>query len=276
MAATGAGTAATGAGTAESGLDASAYARRGAAATARRDYEHAIADLTRACELAPAEASYFYGRGNAYRSNRQGDLALADFDQAIKLKSDDVPSLMARASLRAARGDPATEILPDLDAASHAAPKAADVRPRLGDLYRQEENLTAAIAEYSAWLDSHNRDELQRPSVLGRRCLARALAAQELVSALDDCDAALRASPHSAAFHDYRALVHLRLGHYDKSISDYDAALGAQPKNAALLYGRGVAKLRKGDSVGGQADVGAASALDSKIAEEAARYGIKP
>src|SRR5262249_44123074 len=39
--------------------DAPGFSRRGAAFAARRDFDHAIADLTRACELAPNEAQYF-------------------------------------------------------------------------------------------------------------------------------------------------------------------------------------------------------------------------
>src|SRR5262249_5984948 len=46
--------------------DAAAFSRRGAASAARRDFVHAIADLTRACELDPNEPSYFYERGQAY------------------------------------------------------------------------------------------------------------------------------------------------------------------------------------------------------------------
>src|SRR5260221_6173937 len=41
-------------------LDASAFAKRGAAFAARHDYEHALADLTRACELEPGDAQYLH------------------------------------------------------------------------------------------------------------------------------------------------------------------------------------------------------------------------
>jgi hypothetical protein len=41
------------------------------------------------------------------------------------------------------------------------------------------------------------------------------------------------------------------------------------------LYGRGVAKLKLGDADGGNADIAAAKAIQSDIAEEFARYGVK-
>ncbi len=54
------------------------------------DFARAIADLSRACELAPLEPEYFYQRGRLYGENRQGPLALADFSRAIELKPDHI------------------------------------------------------------------------------------------------------------------------------------------------------------------------------------------
>jgi len=256
--------------------DAAAYARRGAASTARHDYEHALADLTRACELAPTESGYFYQRGLAHWSNQQYDPALADFDQALKLRPDDVPALMARAGLRASHDDFGTELIADLDAVDRAAPKGADARARLGDLYQYAGQPAAAIDQYSKWIDSHNRDDVRMPSALNSRCWTRALAGLDLDQALADCNSALRLKSGTAAFLDSRGLVYLRQGNYDRSIADYDASLRLQPKNAWSLYGRGLAKQHKGNAAAGQADMAAATALQPKIAEEAARHGINP
>src|SRR6185312_11773367 len=66
--------------------DAAGFARRGSAFAARRDFSRAIADLTRACELAPTEANYFYLRGRTRLASRQPVLALEDFHQALQLK----------------------------------------------------------------------------------------------------------------------------------------------------------------------------------------------
>jgi predicted aspartyl protease len=80
--------------------DAAGYSRRGTAFAARRDFEHAIADLTRACELDPAEATYFFERGEAHWHNEQPLLAAADFDRALQLRPNDIPSLLSRAEMR--------------------------------------------------------------------------------------------------------------------------------------------------------------------------------
>jgi hypothetical protein len=45
-------------------------------------------------------------------------------------------------------------------------------------------------------------------------------------------------------------------------------------KLATALYGRGSAKLKKGDTEGGNADIAAATAIEPKIAERMAEYGL--
>ncbi|HEY0768025.1 MAG TPA: aspartyl protease family protein [Steroidobacteraceae bacterium] len=256
--------------------DAAGYARRGAASTARHDYQSAIADLTRACELAPTESSFFYERGIARWSNTQADMALTDFDQAIKLKPDNVDALVARVSLRANRHDSGDALIADLEAADRAAPKDAAVHMRIGRLYEYAEQPAAAVVQYSKWIDSHPRDDLSMPSALNSRCWARALMGQGLEQALADCNSALKLKPNTAAFLDSRGLVYLRQNNYDKAIADYDAALRLQPKIAWSLYGRGLAKLHKGKGAEGQTDLAAAIALEPKIAEQAAARGIGP
>jgi tetratricopeptide (TPR) repeat protein len=257
-------------------LDAAGYARRGSASASRRDYEHALADLTRAIELAPTEAAYFYERGMAYWWDKQPDRALEDFTQAIKLKPDYVPGLMARADLRARRHDPADNITPDLDAADRAAPKAGDMRLALGHLYEHLRNYSAAIVQFDDWINTHNSDDVRMAQARNARCWVRALTGQGLDLALDDCNFAVRKFPKAASFLDSRGLVYLRLGKYDKAIADYDAALALNPKIAWSLYGRGLARQHMGQTAAGATDIGAAEALAPKIAEEAARDGIVP
>ena len=256
--------------------DAAGFARRGAASDARHDYDAAIADLNRACELAPTESSYFYERGVAHRHKGQGDPALADFSQAIKLRPDNADALVARASLRASRQAPASEMTPDLEAADQALTKQAEMHLHIGSLYDSVGQPSAAVVQYSKWIDSHPRDNLLMAGALNSRCWSRALSGQELGQALSDCNAALKMRPNTAAFLDSRGLVHLRQNNYDKAIADYDAALHLEPKIAWSLYGRGLAKLHKGSTAEGQADIVAATALQPKIAEHAATYGITP
>jgi tetratricopeptide (TPR) repeat protein len=255
--------------------DAAGFAQRGAAFAARRDFRHAIADLTRACELDPSRANYFYLRGRAYRDDSQPDLAMADFDRALTLKPDDLPARLERAELHAQRMESAATIA-DLDAASTAAAKEADVRPQLGLLYQRTGQFAQAVAQFTLWIDSHDRSDVHMAHTLRMRCWSRGLWGQQLDAALSDCDAAVRSMPDSADPFTNRCLVRLRRGDYDRAIADCDRALSLQPRIAWAQYLRGIAKLRKTDVADGQADLAAATALDRTIAEHAARIGLTP
>jgi tetratricopeptide (TPR) repeat protein len=258
----------------EQPTDAAGFSRRGAAFAARHDFDHAIADLTRACELAPNEPQYFYERGVARVSNAQPFQAMSDFDQALKLKPDDVPALMARARLRLEGRDPAGAIA-DLDAVDRIVPRESDERLAMGNLYGASGRLTFAIAQFDQWLPAHSEDA-RRADALHGRCRARAQLGQDLKKALSDCNDALRVYPNSPRMLEARGLVRLRMSDFDKSIADYDAALGANPKLAWALYGRGLDELHLGKRAEGQADMAKATALQPDLPEEAKRLGLTP
>jgi len=228
-----------GAGSPAAPADAEGFSRRGAAFAARRDFDHAIADFTRASELAPGEGRYLYQRAVARLDNKQPVLAMGDVSQALRLKPDDVDSLTMRAQLRLAAPD-VKEAIVDLDAVSRLVPKEADRRLALAELYLRAEQFPSAVNQFDLWIKAHP-DDSHRSAALGGR-----------------------------------GLVHLRLGETDKALADFDAALTARPKFPWALYGRGVVRLRKGMTAAGKADIAAASALQPSLPEEARRRGIAP
>jgi tetratricopeptide (TPR) repeat protein len=257
--------------------DAAAYSQRGTAFAARHDYNRALADLTRASDLAPDKPEYFYQRGVVYQESNQSDLAMADFTRALELKPDDVPSLVARAALRM-RAQDRVGAEADLGAADRGAPKEADVRLLLAQGYEQLDRLPQAVSQYDLWIASH-RDDWRMSGALNRRCFARALQGEDLSLALADCNAALKlaakSSPLSASILESRGLVRLRLGDHDKAIADFDGSLKIG-KNAWSLYGRGVAEIRKKRVTEGEADIAAARALWTAVDEEFKRHGLSP
>jgi tetratricopeptide (TPR) repeat protein/predicted aspartyl protease len=254
--------------------DAEGFSRRGGAFASRRDFDHALADLSRAVALAPAEPRYLEQRAQAYLQNGQPFLAMADLDAALKLKPGDIPALVSRAGLRLSGRD-APHALADLDAADALAAKEADVRFTLADLYERADALAPAIAQLNLWIAAHP-DDSRRAQALNSRCWARALLNQDLDKALADCDAALRADPKLVVAFNSRGMVHLRRGELDKAIADYDARLAVPPRATWPLYGRGLAKLKKGLKAEGDADIAAAVALRPRITEEARAHGIVP
>jgi tetratricopeptide (TPR) repeat protein len=249
-------------------------ARRAAAFAARRDFEHALQDFNRACELAPGEASYYYQRAHVEFSLRQPEPASNDLDRALTLKPDYVDALVTRAEYRRSRRDTAAA-LTDVDAADRVATKEADVRLRLAMLYGSLDHPAQAITQTNLWITIHEQDP-RVSEAYNERCWARAILGQELDQALRDCNAGLRLNPHAPKLLDSRGLVNLRRNQLDKAIADYNEALKINPKIAWSLYGRGLAELRKGMTAQGDADIAAATALAPHLAEFAQRISVSP
>lgn len=258
---------------ADQSLDAEGFARRGAALAARHEYERAIADLTKACELAPQEPRYFFQRAQAYADNRQMDLAKADLEQVLTLKPDDVPALAARARAHLAARD-RTKAIVDLDAADHAVAPQADVRLELGSLYLRANKPTQAIMQYNQWIEAHS-DDYRLLEAYDARCWARAISGQELDQGLADCNKANRLSSNNPHVLQSRGTIRLRLGEYDRALADFDASLKVNPRNAWALYGRGQAQLHKRKTSAAESDFAAATALNPHIADEFRRIGLE-
>jgi tetratricopeptide (TPR) repeat protein/predicted aspartyl protease len=258
--------------------DAADVSRRGTAMAARGDYDHALTELSRACELAPDNPEYFFQRSRVYR--QMGNLVLAgkDLDQTLKLNPQHVAALVSRAELLLANGD-STGALADLDSASRTATKQADSRYEMAEAYGRADRLSSAVEQFDLWIAAHVDDE-RIPYAQNGRCWARALMGGDLSLALKDCNAALKraakGSPLYARVSDSRGLVYLRLGDYPKSIADYDASIATAPKTAWSWYGRGIDKLREHQAAAGDADIAQAKSLVPTIAEKFTQYGIQP
>jgi tetratricopeptide (TPR) repeat protein len=256
--------------------DAAGFARRASILIMRGDYEHAIADLTRAIELEPGQAELFRDRAKAYESAHRPVLARADLDHLLTQKPGDVPALMERATLEIQARE-ISKAIEDLGAASQAAPKEDMSRLQIGQLYRSAGERGLAITQYDLWLASHKDDARQSQGLL-LLSTARAELGQDLDKALSDCDTVLRriSNGQTAGVLRIRALLRLRRGELDKAIEDYSAALKQAPRNAADLYGRGLARLRKGATADGQADLAAARALQPAVDEAFKEIGLTP
>lgn len=252
--------------------DADGFSRRGAVFAAEHDLPHAIADYGRAIALAPKEPRYLVQRAEAYLRDHRQELARADLDKAIALDPANLPARLHRARLNveAKRMEPAVA---DLDAAARSAPPTLDEHLEIGGLYESAHAYASAVVQLDLWIAAHGEDA-RLAQALNGRCWARALAGIELRKAQDDCDAALRLSPHNPAFLDSRGLVRVRMGQWDKAIADYDEVLKRAPKTAWSLYGRGIAKRHMGLAKDGDVDIASAAAIDAELPDLARRDGI--
>lgn len=279
---------------ADAPTDADGFKRRGMAFASTQQFDRAIADLTRACELAPSDADDHYERGSIYSRDGQFKPALQDYSTAITLQPDDVDARLARADLLQSHPDidptAASEAKADLDAVSRSVAPAASERLRLGDMYGRLGDYSAAIDQVDQWL-SHHPLPNEQATGLNERCWVRAMADRDLHEALADCNQALYLRPYAPEetgslirraladdpdILDSRGLVYLRLGNPDDAKHDYDSALRANPRMPGSLYGRGLAELQLGEKDQGEADLAAATKLDSGVAKRFSDMGLTP
>jgi tetratricopeptide (TPR) repeat protein len=216
---------------------ANAYYFRGSAKFGKSDFDGAIGDYGQALRLDPADPDYLTSRAAAYEAKKDMDRALADYNEAIKSNPNSIYAYNNRGAAYQRKGD--------------FARAAADY----GEVTRLQPN------NLDAW---------------SARCWVRAISPNQAPQALSDCNAALKIKADAADVLDTRGFVYLKLGQTDNAIKDFDAALKADPKLAGSLYGRGIAKTRKGDRNGAGTDFAAAKAIKPDIAEEFARYGLRP
>jgi tetratricopeptide (TPR) repeat protein/predicted aspartyl protease len=254
--------------------DAASYRRRGMAFASRRDYDHAIADLTRACKLDRGQATYFLERAQVYLAAGRMSLAQADFDMALNLKPDYAEGLVARAEARIDRGD-RSGARSDLDAAASYTGATADLRYVIATMYVRMMLPAQALVQIDLWVSTHMWDP-KMPAAQNMRCLTKGLLNVDLDNAMRACNVALASQPQSAGGLGNRGLVRFRAGQYEAAIADFDAGLGLKPDSAVMLYRRGIAKLRSGRNTDGNADIGAARALDLNIDANERAFGIVP
>jgi tetratricopeptide (TPR) repeat protein len=231
-----------------------------------------VSDLSRACELAPNQPDNFYELARVLLDTDQPDLALRNFDRAIELKPDYAAALYARARLRV---ELHVDVGNDLAMLEKLIPPADELRFQLASLYEDTGNYSAAVRQFDVWISARSKDNLVAWALNGR-CWARATGNLDLEDALNDCNHALQLQIENASFANSRALVRLRRGELDRAIADYGYALERDPKNPTSLYGRGLAKLGKGLAAAGKTDLDAATAIDPKIVQRFAGWGLQP
>jgi tetratricopeptide (TPR) repeat protein len=179
---------------------ADAYANRGDAQAQLGQLDQAVADYTRAIELDPASAARYAGRGRLRMLAGERGLALRDYDAAVALAPREVGPYVLRAELFALGGEHQRALV-EYRRARELAPGSLEaiaagmtVYASLGEARTSRDTLGAMRAAYECVLD-----------------LARE-AAERLP---------VEPAPRYGA-----AVVHARLGAYDRAVEAAAAAVG--------------------------------------------------
>ena len=246
-----------------------ALLHRGDAYGQMGDFGRSLADLDRAVELAPDNAQAYVSRGLANSRRGENKLAVPDYSTALKIDPRNVDALVNRAAVYATNGQQDLAIH-DLDAAIAIRSDNPIAYYNRGYAEFAKRQYDLAIADY----DDALRLDPNMGLAYNNRCLTRAIAGQDLVAALTDCDLALKAMPSNPDVRDTRGFIYLKLGDPAIAIVEYNAGLDVDPNHALALYGRGMAQIKMGHTKEGEADQAAARALNPSVERQFSIYGL--
>ena len=246
-----------------------ALIRRGDAFVQLGDFGRGMRDLDRAVSMAPENALAYLMRGLAYGRRGNAIAALQNYDAALKYDPRNADALSNRAAIYLGQGrlDMAIRDLDLSISIDQANPLAFYNR---GYAHFVKKEYDRAISDYSSAIALNPQLGL----AYNNRGLTRAIAGQDLVQALADCDTALKLMPINLDVRDTRGFIYLKLGDPALALNEYNAALDIDPNRALSLYGRGLAKIRNGDVAGGEADQRAAETINPEVAQQFSIYGL--
>jgi tetratricopeptide (TPR) repeat protein len=246
-----------------------ALVRRGDAYGQIGDFGHAIADLDRAVALAPKNEQTYLYRGLANGRRGENERALVDWRMVLELDPRNAFALRNRGALLSTRGDQDLAIA-DFDASIAIRGDDPLTFYDRGYAYFAKRRYDLAIIDYGTALSLDPNMGL----AYNNRCLTKTILGTDLVSALADCDMALKLMPINRDVRETRGFIYLKLGDPAIAITEYDAALDVDANRALALYGRGLAKIRVGRKVEGLADQAAAMILQPTVGREFSAYGV--
>ena len=203
-------------------------------------------------------AAMYVSRGVEYKNKRGLDLALADFDQAVRLDPKNPDVYAVRGMAWEAKGD-FERALADFDQAIGLDPKNTEAYTVRGMAWQTKGDLDRAIADYDQTIRIDPKDTrtytVRGVAWAGKGDLDRAIA---------DYDQAIRLDPKNAAVYDNRGIAWAAKGDPERAIADYDQAIRLAPKNASWYFHRGLSNLYAGALPTALADLNQASELNPK------------
>jgi tetratricopeptide (TPR) repeat protein len=233
-----------------------AYLNRGIAYDSKGDTDASIADFGRVIELKPDDPLAYYDRGylRCWRK-RDYDGAIADLSKAIDLGGKTAPTYLYRALAYQGKKDYGRAIA-DYDEGLKLTPNSAVALTYRGLSYQGLSDFDHALADYDAAIKA---DARYAPAYVDRGYLRRIKG--EIDAAIADYSAALKLDPSASHVYVNRGSAHRAKGDFEHAVADYDVAIKANPKDAAAIFNRGFAYFLAGALPKALADLSQANAL---------------
>ena len=176
-----------------------AYVNRGKIYNELRQYENAIADLTKAAEVDPRYALAYTNRGFAYKSLGNWQKGLEDYTKSIEIEAKNSLAYSNR-----------------------------------GNIYVNLKQWDKALADYN---QSIKIDPAFPLAYLNRAFVYNSL--EQWEKALEDCNVAIKLNPKHGGAYASRGPIYVKVGKIDSAIADYNRAIELNPTTPHSYFNRG-------------------------------------
>ncbi len=217
-----------------------AFDARGIIYLGKHQYDRAVQDFDEAIRLDSNDAGIFNNRGNAYDNKGEQDRAIQDYDQAIRLNPNLAAVFFNRGGSYNKRGQYDRAIL-DYDQAIRLDPTLTTVYSERGNAYDNKGEHDRAIQDF----DQAIRLDPNDAKLFNNRGDAFEGKGQH-DRAIQDYDQAILLSPNRSVLYYNRGNAYYKKGQSDRAIQDYDEAIRLDPNNAKAFNNRGIAYKIKG------------------------------
>ncbi len=234
------------------------YNNRGIAYFRKGDFDLAIADYNEAMRIDRDYSSPYYNRGLTYAKKGDLDRAIADYSEAIRLKPKYASPYYDRGLSYQNKGD-LDRALADYNELIRLDPKGSVAYNNRANIYRKRGDLDRAMEGYSEAL----RVDPKNAIASYNRGLGY-IKKGDVERAMADYSEAIRLDPKYAAAYLDRGLAYANKGDLERALTDYNEAIRLDPKYTVAYLDRGLAYANKGDLDRALADYSEAIRLNPK------------
>lgn len=209
------------------------YTNRGQVYADNGDLELALSDFNEALRLDPTYARGYASRCKTYRLKGELDMALADCNKALEVDPDYAWAYSQRGLVYKDR-DELDEALADYDRATRISPDYAWPYNHRGAIFADKGKMDEALEQFSKAIELFS-DPKDQAVAYRNRCNTYRLK-KDFDRALTDCDQATELDPTNILAYDHRASIYRYNGDYDKAIEQLGIAIELEP--TAKRYGK--------------------------------------